>query len=395
MHKSALVICITAGMFTISCKSKEEPKDEALKLSEVAQEAAKPAASRARVKADKATTKEQESDPVNAEIAEGQEAGGEPVRLTLSADEGIYDSEMQRLGGTLTKGAVTASSTLCEKGGKLCHSPPRVLDGKANTAWCEGDPGIGVDQWISMDLGRPRQIVGIRFEPFYAKDKSRMFSNGRVKRLELQIGAARYEVHFADQDRGLAFKRGMQLDYQVPALTLLDHAALKAPVVARRIRFVIKEVYPGDRHEDTCISSLDIYTKAPPKGAASGAGWILGQWKVKALDGSAGETVTSATITFAGKDRFDFNATVQMPREDKPKQIRGAGSYQLQAEVLSLPDHDSGLTGCKPLSHAPKLRAAAVTQGCQYFRQDPSTLLIWYPSTGPVRRVLERWTRVK
>ncbi len=86
---------------------------------------------------------------------------------------------------------------------------------------------------------------------------------------------------------------------------------------------------------------------------------------------------------------------MQVPREDKPKQIRSQGGYQLEGEVLSLPDHDSGLTGCKPLSHARKLRASAVTQGCHYFKQDPSTLLIWYASTGPVRRVLERWTRVK
>jgi hypothetical protein len=393
MHRSALVICITAVMFTISCKSKEAPKDEAVKLT--AQEGAKTSTDRPEPKVATTTTREQESDPINTEIVEGQEVGGEPVRLELGADEGIYDSEMQELGGSLTPGATTASSTLCEKGRRMCHYARRVVDSKAKTAWCEGAPGTGVDQWLEVDLGQARQIVGIRFEPFYAKDKARMFSNGRVKRMELQIGAASYDVHFADQDRGLVFKQGMQLDYQVPALTLLDHAALKAPVVTRRIRFVIKEVYPGDQHEDTCISSLDIYTKAPPKDAASGAGWLAGQWTVKVLDGSAGETVTSATMTFAGKGRFDFNATVQVPREDNPKQVRSEGSYQLEGEVLSLPDHDSGMTGCRPLKVALKARADSVTQGCRYLKQDPSTVLIWYASTGPVRRVLERWTRVK
>jgi hypothetical protein len=180
-----------------------------------------------------------------------------PLRLTLRYDEGNPDYTGKAVRGKEVK--VTASSTLCEKNG-FCHRAERLIDGKKDTAWCEGAPGKGIGQKIVFELKAPRQLTAITFLPFYAKNKKAFFDNAQAKELEIKTDAGLYTVAFSIEDPAGAFA-GNQLDHSHPYVNFLTDPRVKAAVTSRRVEITVKAVYAGARFEDLCMSELTLYAR--------------------------------------------------------------------------------------------------------------------------------------
>ena len=145
---------------------------------------------------------------------------------------------------------------MCEPRTGFCHAPSRLVDGKSATAWCEGAAGNGPGATLTLDLGRTRKVIGLRFEPSYAKNKQVMFDNARLKKLAISgDDGRRMGVAFSDQEPEYAFKPGMQIDFSAPTVDF------PKPLVTRRLKLEVLEVYPGSKFKDLCVSEIAVYVK--------------------------------------------------------------------------------------------------------------------------------------
>jgi hypothetical protein len=180
-----------------------------------------------------------------------------PVKLTLRYDEGVAKHRGKALRVRDLK--LTASSSLCEKNG-FCHRPDRLLDGKNQTAWCEGAPGKGVGEKLVFELGKPRRITTITFLPFYAKNKKAFFDNAQGKELEIKTDEGSYRVAFSVEDPVSTFGGG-QLDHSHPYVELPTDPGVKHAITTSRVEILVKAVYPGARFEDLCMSELVLYAE--------------------------------------------------------------------------------------------------------------------------------------
>lgn len=84
---------------------------------------------------------------------------------------------------------VTASSTRHGMG-KVSYDAENVLDGKGDTAWCEGVAGGGEGQWLQFRLaprgtGNYCRLQGIALSPGYLKSQAAYEANRKVRKIRI------------------------------------------------------------------------------------------------------------------------------------------------------------------------------------------------------------------
>jgi hypothetical protein len=129
---------------------------------------------------------------------------------------------------------ICASSVLAPQGGN--RYGPEPLNGTTDGgAWCEGAAGPGAGQSVTFHQ-RPANVVGkVTITNGYARTAQSFRDNGRVKHARIETnGGTRKEIVLKDQ-------RAPQ-------------AISFSPSRVSWIRLTIIDVYPGARHQDTCIS---------------------------------------------------------------------------------------------------------------------------------------------
>lgn len=131
---------------------------------------------------------------------------------------------------------ITASSTLPDQSGNN-YSPSNLIDGNANTAWCEGVAGDGAGEWVKLDLGQPQVVNGIEILNGLTKSKASYLANNRFKRVQLE------------------FSEGQRLIMNSDALKY----ELDEPVQTSWIKLTILEVESGTAYPDTCISEVRVF----------------------------------------------------------------------------------------------------------------------------------------
>ena len=159
---------------------------------------------------------------------------------------------------------VTASSTLPDQG-KANYKAANVLDGKLETAWCEGVAGSGKGEWIEFRTTRknlaaspsdPPRYLGVEaiiLSPGYIKSQKAYLSNNRISEVQVtQCGKA-------------ANAGGEKTRIDVQERVELSPHAVIVPYELRRpssdgslcIRMTILDVVKGAA-DDTCISELSL-----------------------------------------------------------------------------------------------------------------------------------------
>ena len=145
---------------------------------------------------------------------------------------------------------VKATSTLPDMG-DVNYKPENVLDGKGETAWCEGSPGSGEGQWLQFNVkskkpGQYCRLEGIAITPGYAKNQKTYLENGRVRK-----------VRVTDCDGKRPY------DFMLPAAERYDMAPvlLRMPAEEQKTGFLnmgTKYVEPLDYLEETSCFRLTI-----------------------------------------------------------------------------------------------------------------------------------------
>ena len=145
-------------------------------------------------------------------------------------------------------GEQKASSTLKEQG-KQNYKASNIHDLDFSTTWVEGAEGHGIGEWVEYTLPayNPR-ITELLIANGYVRTKKLWEENSRVKVLDVEVNGKPFaRIHLADVYALQSVK--------VPHIGYSDreHLEGKAPI---RIRFIIREVYPGTKYEDTAISEI-------------------------------------------------------------------------------------------------------------------------------------------
>jgi len=140
----------------------------------------------------------------------------------------------------------TASSFLIEQlnSGTVEYKPENLTDRDVTKNWVEGTHGNGIGETllIKNDLIPTKQFYIINGF-FYPEKTSLYYLNGRVKKLSIQCLDSNYNI-----------KNEFELNLE-------DSGNLQKIQVNGKysfLRFTILDVYPGQRYQDTAISSVFI-----------------------------------------------------------------------------------------------------------------------------------------
>ena len=139
---------------------------------------------------------------------------------------------------------MAASSQLAAQGANT-YGAEKSADAKAGTAWVEGAKGAGVGEWLECRIAKdPRAngvpLSGVTLVAGYAKTPRIWEENSRPKTLEMSLdGEPVAALHLQD--------------VMYPQSFALKDLKIKSE---SKIRFTVKDVYPGSKYEDTAITEL-------------------------------------------------------------------------------------------------------------------------------------------
>lgn len=202
---------------------------------------------------------------------------GFAVDVNTGIDVYSGDSRIDR--GELT---VTASSTLCEKKPKLCHDAAALVDDKAETAWCEGSPGDGKGESITITFAKPETIGILFITPLFAKSFALAEQNNRLASIEIvtDAGTATADledvvptvkkengVHEVRDPCGCGDETCLSRDERIQGGfgALIQFGQLQgkdfspAPVTTKKIVIKVKDVYRGSKYHDLCVSTITLH----------------------------------------------------------------------------------------------------------------------------------------
>lgn len=131
------------------------------------------------------------------------------------------------------------------------YHPNHAFDGDPTYAWCEGRAGSGAGEWLEAPLTATEGVVRVRLRVMngYQRNERLFAANARAKSIEivLQPGGESATLALADT---------------------LGWQELVAELPAGRVeslRATVKEVYPGSKYDDLCLSELELYLTASSK----------------------------------------------------------------------------------------------------------------------------------
>jgi hypothetical protein len=134
--------------------------------------------------------------------------------------------------------AASASST-APAAGDVTYDAANLVDGDPTTAWHEGEPGTGIDEWVEIELADALPVSRVLVWNGYQR-QNQLAAHARVARMEISLAERVFTVDLRDVEGPQAVD-------------------LPEPVTADHVRLTILDVYPGEVYEDTAISQIEIH----------------------------------------------------------------------------------------------------------------------------------------
>ena len=139
--------------------------------------------------------------------------------------------------------SVCVSSALAPQSGNR-YDVNSMRDAQDSTAWCEGVPGAGIGEQITLSYRFAGPLERIWISNGYAKSSKSFSDNGRIRDITVHFWAVddpeRRTMQYRLEDHGV------EQPIPIPWTTLQP----------RVIEIVIDSVYPGARWQDTCVNEL-------------------------------------------------------------------------------------------------------------------------------------------
>lgn len=131
---------------------------------------------------------------------------------------------------------VTASSAY-PADADATYEPWSVADGQLDTAWCEGDKGDGVGQWLELRFAAPTAVSTLRLHNGLAADAERNAGTGQPTSLRL------------------AFDGGAEATVVVAPGPQVQEVSFPAHTT-QAVRVTVASAAAGSQYADVCVSEL-------------------------------------------------------------------------------------------------------------------------------------------
>lgn len=159
------------------------------------------------------------------------------------------------------KTPIATSSSHLKSNKRFQYNAARLVDGRRNTAWCEGQEGLGIGEWVELrfahpdeDDGESCELEGFGLLPGYTSSQSAFEQNARPTQLLVETcdgpqRAARFvlneRTHFRQSSDVIVLNPGFG-----------GAATQRWPDESPCYRFRIVAASKGTRFADTCISEI-------------------------------------------------------------------------------------------------------------------------------------------
>ncbi|MEO0899653.1 MAG: hypothetical protein AAFY71_24800 [Bacteroidota bacterium] len=151
----------------------------------------------------------------------------------------------------LSSRLVKVSSTLGD-----AYSKDNLFDGDLKTAWVEGSPGLGIGETIELDPYYFK-LGAILIVPGYHKSKKAYEQNARPKKVSIELklkGKTSWNEPLLVELEDTPYQPVQGSNFGKLCQTLHDFGDIG--LEAEKIRITVKEVYPGTKFKDLCISEI-------------------------------------------------------------------------------------------------------------------------------------------
>jgi len=132
-----------------------------------------------------------------------------------------------------------ASSVLKPQFG-ISYGVSNLFDDTTGTAWVEGQQGNGVGEWITVEFETLRRVRSFVVQNGYQKSNDIFQKNNRVRQLRVM------------------FSQGETQTFSLPDRLGSEQISLPKPVKAYWMKFIIDDVWAGNRYTDTAITKLVV-----------------------------------------------------------------------------------------------------------------------------------------
>ena len=164
------------------------------------------------------------------------------TRTLLSAALGVAASTAH--GAQIDVAGATASSSYPAAEG-VSYDPKLVFDGKASSAWVEGDEGSGMGAWVELSLPAEREVARVKVWGGMWYSAEQWERSNRPKQLELSFSDG--STHMVD----------------LPDNQAMVDVSLPKPVKTSSVKLKIKGIHNGTTWADTAISEVQLFDTSP------------------------------------------------------------------------------------------------------------------------------------
>ncbi|BDA77552.1 hypothetical protein LPTSP3_g04820 [Leptospira kobayashii] len=188
-----------------------------------------------------------------------------------------------------------ASSFLIEKGKPQDeYIPPKIHDYKKETAWCvsknqgiaefiyvpyQNDPSINEYKEI---LQRGDYYSLFKVTNGFARNKDLFLANNRVKKVSIEVQEVGYTMSVSGPDTAagtdIKIYEGPLFNslHEIELMDTMDEQKFKLKIIPKLkkdpylqmdllFKIIIKDIYPGSKYKDTCISDASFSIVVPEK----------------------------------------------------------------------------------------------------------------------------------
>jgi hypothetical protein len=120
------------------------------------------------------------------------------------------------------------------------YGPENLFKGPASSAWVEGQQGNGVGEWITVEFDGMRTVRSIIVRNGYQKSNEIFGKNNRVRQLRA------------------VFSQGETQTLMLQDRSGSESLTLPRPVKAYWVKFIIDDVWAGNKYTDTAITKLVV-----------------------------------------------------------------------------------------------------------------------------------------
>ena len=141
--------------------------------------------------------------------------------------------------------SMVSATSVCEEAEGVNYEAKNIADHKLTNAWVEGETGSGLGSFVTVELGAPVAVTGLRIWNGYWVSADFWQRHNRMKDIE---------VEFSDGSKQTFTLK----DEMVPETITFPKA-----VNTSSIKLKFKSVYAGNTFQDTVISELQVLDARP------------------------------------------------------------------------------------------------------------------------------------